>query len=71
MAQHKISPHDGQGVATAQIVDFEAAKAARLSRRQAEHEIAAARALAGVEAEQLSPFELMRALVAPYNSDPC
>jgi len=70
MAQHKISPLVGQDGATAQILDFEAAKAARLARRMATNEVAAARALAGARGGG-SLQELLRTLVAPYNNDPC
>jgi hypothetical protein len=71
MSQHKISPLLGQDGATAQILDFEAAKAARLARRMAASEIAAAQALTGARGGQGSLQDLLRALVAPYNSDPC
>ena len=71
MAQHKISPQERHDGASAQIVDFEAAKAARLTRRMVENEVAAARALAGARAGRMSLRELLRALIAPYNSDPC
>ena len=68
--QHKISPRVDQGDATAQILDFEAAKAARLVRRMAANEIAAAQALTGARAGHGSLQELLKALIAPYNNEP-
>lgn len=71
MPQHKISPLVGQGGATAQILDFEAAKATRLARRMAANEVAAAQALTGARSGRGSLEDLLRALIAPYNNDPC
>ena len=71
MAQHKISPLVGQDDATARILDFEAAKAARLAGRLAASEIAAAQALAAARGGDGSLQDLLRALIAPYNNDPC
>lgn len=71
MAQHKYSPDGWQGAGTAQIVSFDEAKAARLDRRLAASEHAATQALAGCRAGRTPLNELMRTLIAPFNSDPC
>ena len=65
MAQHKISP-EGWRHTTAEILDFEAA---RLSRRLATTQAAAADALGAVRAGQISLDLLLRTLISPFNSD--
>lgn len=69
MTQHQTSPERGPQAASAQIVDFAAARADLRRRWLTAHEQAAAEMLASCRSGQASLNELMRALIAPFHRE--
>lgn len=70
MGQQKTSLAGWRQRTTAEVVDFETAKADRLNRRLAASEFAAAMALAEHRTDGASLNDVLKALIAPFNNEP-